>query len=77
MTMLLVGETVAGALLQSLRPGLESRTPIDVVDIWGPGVREAAGTRGRVKRQLDKRVAGKRLVEAARQMPDRCSRSSH
>lgn len=68
MTMLLVGETVAGALLQSLRPGLESRTPIDVVDIWGPGVREAAGTRGRVKRQLDKRVAGQRLVEAAHQL---------
>ena len=68
MTMLLAGETVSGALLQSLAPGLRSRTEVDVVDTWGPGVRDAVGARGRVLRQRDKRNAGKRIVEAVAQL---------
>ncbi len=68
MTMLLAGETVSGALLQSLAPGLRSRTEVDIVDTWGPGVRDAVGARGRVLRQRDKRNAGKRIVEAVAQL---------
>lgn len=64
---MIVGEMVPGALLQSLLPGIESRSNVIAVDVWGPGVREMPGRRGVLMRRIDQRRVGQRVVEAVEQ----------
>jgi spore maturation protein CgeB len=71
MTLLLVGETGAGALLQSLAPGLRLGGEVVVMDTAGPGRGGRAGLAARVRRRRDLGSAGARVVEAVHQLkPD-------
>lgn len=71
MKVVLAGETGSGAMLQSLAPGLREGAEVVVVDTTGPNIKGARGFVGRVRRKVDQRRAGVRLVEAVSQLrPD-------